>query len=71
MPLTLDDLRKMDRATITPAIAGQVLGCDPYNINVAIRDDPEHVKFPWFKSGTRIKIPREGFIRWMEGRETA
>lgn len=29
MPLTLDDLRKMGRDTITPSIAGQVLGCDP------------------------------------------
>lgn len=71
MPLTLDDLRKMDRDTITPSIAGQVLGCDPYNINVAIRDAPESIGFPWFKSGSHVKIPREGFIRWMEGRETA
>lgn len=66
---TLDDVRKMDRDTITPAIAGSVLGVDPYTINIAVRDSPELVPFPFFKSGRNVKIPREGFIRFMEGGE--
>lgn len=68
---TLDDVRKMDRDTIPPAIAGPVLGIDPYTINIMVRDSPERIPFPFFKSGRNVKIPREGFIRWMEGREPA
>lgn len=68
--VTLDDIRRMDRAVITPAIAAQVLGCDPAYIRVAARDAPEQLGFPVVRIGSRTKIPREAFVRYMEGGRT-
>ena len=62
--MTLDDIRRMDRAVITPAIAAQVLSCDPAYIRVAA---PEQLGFPVVRIGSRTKIPREAFVRYMEG----
>lgn len=56
--MTRDDIRRMDRAVITPAIAAQVLGCDPAYIRVAARDAPEQLGFPVVRIGSRTKIPR-------------
>ena len=64
---TLNDVKNMDRDFITPAIAAQVLGCDPNYIRVAARDCPETLGFPISRIGTRTKIPRVAFIRFMEG----
>ena len=64
--MTLDDIRRMDRAVITPAIAAQVLGCDPAYIRVAAREGV--LEFPVVLVGNRVKIPREAFVRYMEGR---
>ena len=68
--LTLDDLREMaaTRNTITPAIAANFMGCEPYAITCEVRDNPERVRFPYFWSGTHLKIMLAGFIRWAEGR---
>lgn len=68
--MTLDDIRRMDRAVITPAIAAQVLSCDPAYIRVAARDAPEQLGFPVVRIGSRTKIPREAFVRYMEGGRT-
>ena len=68
--LTLDDLRKMEKETITPAVAAQVLHCDPNWIRVAARSNKDLLGFPVVllgKNGHRVKIPRMAFIRFMEG----
>ena len=64
---TLNDVKNMDRDFITPAVAAQVLGCDPNYIRVAARDCPETLGFPISRIGTLTKIPRIAFIRFMEG----
>ena len=38
--ITLKDIKAMDCETITPAVAAQVLGCDPQLLRVAARDAP-------------------------------
>lgn len=65
--MTLDDIRAMDKEVITPAIAAQVLGCDPHWIRVAARDHREWLGFPVIRINSRTKIPRLAFIRYMEG----
>lgn len=64
---TLNDVKNMDRDFITPAVAAQVLGCDPNYIRVAARDCPKVLGFPISRIGNRTKIPRLAFIRFMEG----
>lgn len=69
--MTLNDIRSMERETITPAIAAQVIGCDPHWIRLAARSHPEWLGFPVIIYGHRTKIPRRAFIQFMEGREAA
>jgi len=65
--MTLQDLKDMTKAVITPAEAAQVIGCDPQYIRVAAEKSPHLLKFPTFRIGRNTKIPRIAFIRYMEG----
>lgn len=68
--LTLDDIKAMKCEMLTPAIVAKVIGCDPYNISLHARDDPSRLGFNVCRIGRNTKIPRIGFIRWMEGAKT-
>ena len=59
----------MDRDVITPAQAAGILKCDPHYIRVAARQCPEQLGFPVTILGSRTKIPRIPFIRYIEGKE--
>lgn len=67
--MTLEDIKAMDVDVITPNVAAQVLRCDPHFIRVAARQHPEYLGFPVSLIGTRTKIPRGAFIRFMEGKQ--
>lgn len=64
--MTLDEVRELRTDIITPAQAAQVLKCDPAYIRVAAREGV--FEFPAVLVGNRVKIPREAFVRYMEGR---
>ena len=66
--MTLDDIKSMTKATITPAAAAAVLGCDPHYIRVAAREQPQLLRFQTIVIGSRVKIPRIAFINFMEGK---
>ena len=63
----LDAIKAIEKPTITPVLAAQVIGCDPHFIRVAARQKPEMLGFPVIVVGTRTKIPRIPFIRYIEG----
>lgn len=63
--MTFDELEKSDKDFLTPEDVSGVLGCHPYSINVQAREDITKLGFPAAKIGTRVRIPRLGFIRWM------
>ena len=63
--MTLDDIRKIDREYLTPAQVAEVLGCDPQGIRVWARQRPEGLGFPVCLVGSRVKIPRVPFLRFM------
>lgn len=68
--MTLEDIKLMERETITPAIAAEVLNCDPHELRLQARFRPELLGFPvivYGKNHNRTKIPRKAFIRFMEG----
>ena len=64
----LQDLRDMKDDVITPAIAGDVLGCTGFLLGRMCHDEPEKIQFPFQCIGNKTIIPRLGFINWMEGR---
>lgn len=66
--MTLNEIRELDREYLTPAEVASVLGCDPQGVRVWAREAPEALGFPVIVLPHRTKIPKEGFIRHMEGR---
>ena len=67
--MTLEEMRTIDREYLVPADVAPVLGCDPQDIRVAARQAPHMLGFNVCVVGSRVKIPRRGFLRWMEGKE--
>lgn len=65
--MTLNDIRAMDREYLTPAQVAAVLGCDQQGVRVWAREHPEELGFPVIRVGNRVKIPKEGFLRFMQG----
>ena len=65
--MTLDDMKQMTREFLTPKEVAAVLGADAQDIRVAAKQAPERLGFNVAVIGSRVKIPRLGFIRWMEG----
>jgi hypothetical protein len=65
--MTYDELKTMERETITPAVAAQFLSCDPHAIRLIARQHPERLGFPVVCYGNRVKIPRRAFIKFLEG----
>ena len=63
----LTDIMQMTEAYLTPAQVAQVLGCSGYAINVAARtpEGREALGFPVIKVGSRCKVPRVPFLRYM------
>ncbi len=45
-PYTLEDIAAMDKNTITPDVASDILECNPQWIRIAARTAPERLGFP-------------------------
>lgn len=67
VPKTLDDIKAMTDDFLIPAQVAPILGCDPHSIRVQAHKDPTKFGFPVSCIGSRVRISRMGFIRWMEG----
>lgn len=63
--LTLDDIKAMDRDTITPRVVADVLHCTDQKIRMKARAGL--LEFPCVLSGNIVIIPRLPFIKFMEG----
>ena len=70
IPKTLEEIRNMPDEFLTPAQIAPILGCDPNHIRRQARRNPKLLGFHVVVLGdndSRTKIPREAFIRFMEG----
>ena len=67
--MTLDEIKACDKPTLTPAEIADVLNCDPQDIRIQARTAPERLGFNVAVIGTRVKVPRLAFIRWVEGQK--
>ena len=65
--MTIDEIRNSDKAMLTPADVAEVLGTDPQGIRMWARQTPEKLGFPVSVIGTRVRIPRIAFLKFMEG----
>lgn len=65
--MTIEDIKNTDKEFLTPCDIAPVLGCDPHSIRVQAQKAPQLLGFPVCKVGTRTKIPRVPFLKWVEG----
>ena len=63
----LERIAAMDKAMLAPKDIAKYLGCVPYSINVATRDGKNPFPFPIIRMGTRVRIPKEPFLKAMRG----
>ena len=63
--MTIQEIRASGKEMLSPADVAPVLGCNPYAINVAAKEDPARLGFPVCMIGNRVKIPRRAFLRWV------
>lgn len=62
---TIEELKAMDKAFLTPVDICGILHTDPQSIRVAARQRPDLLGFPFTIIGSRIKIPRIPFLRFI------
>lgn len=62
--MTLDEIRASDKDFLIPEDLAGVLGCNPHVIRIEAKNGT--LPFPYVRLGTRTKVPRLPFIRWME-----
>ena len=71
--MTLQQIMDCTKEMLTPKDVAEVLGCDPYTINVQVKQDiaagVNSFGFPISKIGTRVRIPRRAFLRFVLGEE--
>ncbi len=65
--MTLDDIEALDKQFLVPADVAPCLGVDPYSINLQAHKDPSKLGFPVVIIGTRVKIPKQAFLKYMKG----
>lgn len=64
--MTLYEIMSSNAEFLTPEQASEVIGCKPYAINVQAQADATKLGFPVCVMGTRVRIPRRAFLRWLE-----
>ena len=66
--MTLTEITASNLLFLTAADVAPVLGCDPQSIRVQAHTAPRKLGFPVVVTGRRVRIPRQGFIAFCEGR---
>ena len=61
----IQDIIDSTKDFLVPADIAPILGVDPHYIRIAARQKPELLKFEFFVSGNRTKIPRIPFLRYI------
>ena len=64
---TLAEVEQSEKVMLTPSDIAPLIGSDQQLIRMQARERPELLGFPVICIGSRVKIPREGFLRFMRG----
>lgn len=68
--MTLSDIKALDRDWLNASEVAAVLGTDGQGIRTWAHECPEKLGFPVVitgRKGRRVKIPKAGFLAYMEG----
>lgn len=68
---TLEEIEACEKTMLVPTDVAGYLHCEAFSINVAARSQPELLGFPVIVMGNRVRIPKEGFVRFCRGLEAS
>ena len=63
----IQEIERIDRTFLWPSEVAKVLGVNPHSIRLQARENPALLGFPVMVCGSRTKIPKAGFLKFMEG----
>ena len=63
--MNIEDILASTTPMLRPADVAPIIGCDPQWVRDTARSNPEALGFPILVVGTRVKIPRIPFLRYM------
>lgn len=58
-------LQRQGLITIPPNVAGKILGCNPYSLNISAKKDTLNIAYCFV--GNRLRISLAGLITFVEG----
>ena len=67
--MTLDEIRESSKEVLTCQDVAPVLQCNPATLHMQAVEQPWKLGFPVIVMGSRVKIPRRPFLKFMEGEE--
>jgi hypothetical protein len=62
--MTLEDIEKLDKHMLLATDVARYLECNDGLIRYQAQTDPDKLGFPVIVMGSRVKIPKEGFIHF-------
>lgn len=65
--MTLAEIEALPSEVLTCQQIAPVLGANPATIHLQATDRPELLGFPVIVMGSRVKVPKAAFIRFMRG----
>lgn len=69
IPSTLDEVEAIPSEVLTCQQVSKVLRAGAYYLHEQARTAPEKLGFPVIVHGTRVKIPKAAFLKFMRGAE--
>lgn len=67
--MNIEDIRSSTAPMLRPVDVAPIIGCDPQWVRDTARSNPEALGFPSIVVGSRVKIPRIPFLRFLGYRE--
>jgi len=64
---TLAEIEASEKTILCPQDVCGYLHCDAYSINLQAQRDPSVLGFPVIVTGSRVRIPKEAFVRFCKG----
>ncbi len=64
---TLTEIENCGKEMLSVADIAPVIGCDQHSIRLQAREDARALGFPVIVMGSRVFVPRDGFVRFCRG----
>lgn len=65
--MTFEEIKALDQEFLYADDIQDILGVNPNTLREQAHNDPGKLGFPVMVCGTRVRIPRRAFIKFLEG----